>query len=406
MLAIPQAYLTFAQNQPRHALDWVNQLRASSLRYATQQGFPTTQNEAWKYTKLDRLTKEFFLPGLHNDNNLKPTSVEGLDAATLYIHNGHLVSHDGAAFTQFSKEPEKFESYFKQHSVSSSLNALNSALLNDIVRITEAPSKPLHIIYSNTQQDASYHTRVVIDLPAHSSLTLIESFHGSHAHAAYWHNNVVDITLADHASCHHYTLQHESDKAIHTRENHVHGKAHSRYQHFYFARGAQLGRQYSQVILEGMHAECALFGLVLAKGSQRMDFHPSILHATAECKSSQIVKQLVNDKAQANYYGQSIVPPKSQQSIAKQLNRNLLLSPHAKAMSRPELLIHADDVECAHGSATGPLDRDALFYLRARGMEEADARHLLIEGFSEEMLEYVELEPLKQWIHKHITDWL
>jgi Fe-S cluster assembly protein SufD len=160
------------------------------------------------------------------------------------------------------------------------------------------------------------------------------------------------------------------------------------------------------VRLEGRGAECRIDGATLVRGRQHADNTTEIVHAATDGTSRQVFKSVLDDRSRAVFQGRVRVEPGAQRTNAHQLNRNLLLAPGAEADSKPELVINADDVKCSHGATTGDLDRDALFYLRARGIDPDRARALLIEAFMVELIEAVAIPPAQALLAKALTDWL
>jgi Fe-S cluster assembly protein SufD len=135
--------------------------------------------------------------------------------------------------------------------------------------------------------------------------------------------------------------------------------------------------------------------LYLADADRLVDNHTTIDHARPHCPSHEIYKGILGGKARAVFNGKIIVRPDAQKTDAKQTNRALLLSDDALINTKPQLEIFADDVKCTHGAAIGQLDDDAIFYLRARGLTFAEARDMLIHAFAGEILERVQVEPLR-----------
>jgi Fe-S cluster assembly protein SufD len=147
-------------------------------------------------------------------------------------------------------------------------------------------------------------------------------------------------------------------------------------------------------------------GVYLARGDQHLDNTTVIDHLKPGSTSKEIYKGVIDDEATGVFQGRIVVHPNAQQTDAHQLNRNMLLSPKAHADAKPELLIYADDVKCSHGATVGDLEADALFYLRARGIPEAEARNLLIEGFIEEMVDRVVHPVMRDYLENMVATWL
>ena len=153
--------------------------------------------------------------------------------------------------------------------------------------------------------------------------------------------------------------------------------------------GAALSRDDIDVRFEGEGGECVLNGLFVVDGRRVADTHSRIDHARPHCTSRELYKGILDDQARGVFNGLVIVRPGAQKTDAWQMNRNLLLSREALVHSTPQLEILADDVKCKHGSTTGQLDAAALFYLRSRGIGEAEARGLLTWAFASDLLRHV-----------------
>jgi Fe-S cluster assembly protein SufD len=147
--------------------------------------------------------------------------------------------------------------------------------------------------------------------------------------------------------------------------------------------------------LGGEGGECTLNGLYLVNGNRLIDNHTTIHHAQPHCNSHELYKGILDDQARAVFNGKIIVAPDAQKTDAKQTNKALLLSEHAQINTKPELEIFADDVRCTHGATIGQLDADALFYLRARGLGEEQARRLLVHAFASDLLNRIAIEPIR-----------
>jgi Fe-S cluster assembly protein SufD len=160
--------------------------------------------------------------------------------------------------------------------------------------------------------------------------------------------------------------------------------------------GGGLSRNDASVRLEGEGAECALDGLFLAGQRQHMDAHTRIDHASPHCTSRELYNGVLDGKARGVFHGRIVVRPDAQKTSAFQANHNLLLSREALVNTTPALEIHADDVKCKHGSTTGQVDAQSLFYLRSRGIGEEAARALLVYAFAAEVISRVALPPVRR----------
>jgi len=213
----------------------------------------------------------------------------------------------------------------------------------------------------------------------------------------------------------------DADIALHARAKFVHGKivqnsthlaaTHVRvasggyYNNFSLLRGGAPIRNEIDVRLEGEEAQAALNGAMLLRASEHADTTTRITHASPNCASRQIYKTVLDGKSHGVFQGKIIVAKDAQKTDGYQLSRALLLSDQAEMDAKPELEIYADDVKCSHGSTIGDLDENAMFYLRARGLNEGQARALLIEAFVAEILDEVQVDEWKDIFRTEIESW-
>ena len=164
----------------------------------------------------------------------------------------------------------------------------------------------------------------------------------------------------------------------------------------FLSLGGNLLRNRLRVTLLGRHAECDLAGICLADDRQEMDYDILLTHEVPQCRSTQLFKNIVGGHAITRFNGLIKVVPDAQQTEAYQANHNLLASETAKAYTQPQLEIYADDVKCSHGATIGRLNPDELFYLRSRGIPQAEARLLQQMAFCNEVLEKISSAPLRE----------
>jgi len=194
----------------------------------------------------------------------------------------------------------------------------------------------------------------------------------------------------------HYKLQEESIKAFHVATLQVHQGRDSRFASHSISFGGQLVRNDINVLLDAEGAGCTLNGLFMASGRQHVDYHTRVDHAKPNGTSEEVYKGILDGRARGVFNGRVKVHPDAQKTDARQSNKNLLLSRDAEIDTKPELEIYADDVKCSHGATVGQLDEHVLYYLRSRGIGEAQARGLLTYGFAKDILDRVDLAPLRQ----------
>ena len=164
-----------------------------------------------------------------------------------------------------------------------------------------------------------------------------------------------------------------------------------------------LVRNNLNIVLDGEHIETHLNGLYLTNGNQVVDTHTVVDHRKPNCNSNELYKGIIEGKSSATFNGKIFVRKDAQKTNAFQSNKNILLSDDGTINTKPQLEIYADDVKCSHGTSTGKLDADKIFYLRARGLSEASAKKLLMHAFASEVVNTIKIEALREYVEEKIT---
>lgn len=233
-----------------------------------------------------------------------------------------------------------------------------------------------------------------VQVPENQSVTLIEKFE-SREKTPYTTQSHVVLSVAPQAKVTHYKLVLEGAQATHHSFLEVDvDRAASFSSHVFLLAGANI-RNTLHVRLKGEHADCSLNGLYIGGGKQVLETHTVIDHQKPHGSSREFYKGILDGESKGIFDGLVIVAQEAQKTDSAQMNKNLLLSSKARAHSVPELKILANDVKCKHGSTIGQLDPQQLFYLRSRGIPQAQARQLLIYAFASEMIELIESEELR-----------
>jgi Fe-S cluster assembly protein SufD len=223
--------------------------------------------------------------------------------------------------------------------------------------------------------------------------TIVESYVGQ-GRGGYFTNAVGEVVLGEAGVADFYKLQRESVQAWHLASLVVSQARKSAFaSHAITLGGAITRNEIASTLDEG--ADCTLNGLYEAMGRQLVDNHTTIDHAKPHGTSRQLYKGILDGHAHGVFNGKVIVRPDAQKTDAVQSNKNLVLSDDATIDTKPELQIFANDVKCRHGATIGQLDHDVLFYLRSRGIGEAEARRLLVHAFSSEILDQVKIERVR-----------
>jgi Fe-S cluster assembly protein SufD len=246
-------------------------------------------------------------------------------------------------------------------------------------------------------------TRNVIEVAAGSNATVIETQIGE---GEYLTNSVTEIRVGDGARLDRIKVEREAPSAVHLAQTHVTLGANAILRELTLTAGARVNRQNGTYIFAGQGSDAKIAGAYLLAGKQHADTRLLVEHRVPACVSRELFKCVMDDNARGIFQGKVIVAPGAQKTDGKQSSHGLLLSPTAEFDAKPELEIFADDVVCGHGATSGDLDHDYLFYLRSRGIPEAEAKSLLIAAFVGEAIETVENEALRDALVRFAENWL
>jgi Fe-S cluster assembly protein SufD len=346
-------------------------------------------------------------PELSRDT-LEPFLFDGAVRIQIVMVNGRLSTalSDMAALPKGLSISTSADAVAAAPSAASSLSGLpfvaqNTARFEEAIVIDVADKtvvdEPLHILFVNAPGAARAiaPARLFVRAGEQSQVTLIESYAGVSGGGVGFTNAVSDVVLAPAAVVRHYKLQREAASAFHVAAMFVRCDRGANFSSQSITLGGRLVRNDVFATLDGEGAECTLNGLYLAGGETLVDNHTTIDHAKAHCPSHEVYKGILSGKARAVFNGKIVVRQDAQKTDAKQTNKALLLSDEATINTKPQLEIFADDVKCTHGAAIGQLDEDAMFYLRARGISERDARDMLIHAFAGEILDHIAIDAVK-----------
>jgi Fe-S cluster assembly protein SufD len=402
-----------------NAPDWARSLRLSAITRFETLGFPTTKNEDWHFTSVAPIAeREFDLlaPPKHGVKaaQLVPFTFGARDWHTLVFVNGRYDAAlssvaglpDGITLVPLKQAYEALPLLVEQYVgkvaafEGETFTALNTAFLDDgavvhVGREVEV-ARPIHLLFVSDASagtgTAQPHNLIVLDRFAKA--TVIESYAGLGG-GAYFTNVVTEAVVGDGATLTHLKLQRESEKSYHVGTLDVRQARDSHLVSFSFAAGAALSRTNIYTELRGEGCGATLNGLYLGDGEQHLDHQTRIEHVEPNCYSREHYKGILDGSAHGVFNGKVYVHPAAQKTDGKQTNNTLLLSEKAQIDTKPQLEIFADDVKCTHGATVGRLDETALFYLKSRGIAARTARQLLTYAFAADVLESIELEPVR-----------
>ncbi len=262
--------------------------------------------------------------------------------------------------------------------------------------------KPVHLIFLNPGSSARLAaTHNSIRIGEGAGLTLIESHAASAGSQAF---SLIRLAIEANASLKHARLNLGGAKYLSSAVASL--GAGAQYEPSQIAIGPALVRAQALIRFDGEGARCHYAGAMLLRGHAHTDFTLIVDHAAPGCESRELVKAVLDGRARGVFQGKVIVRRDAQKTDGKQMANALLLSDEAEFDSKPELEIFADDVVCGHGATAGQLDEDMLFYLRARGIPELEARALLIAAFAAEAFDSVENEDLRGALLDEVDAWL
>jgi Fe-S cluster assembly protein SufD len=404
---------------------WLREARRSAFGTFERLGYPTMKDEDWHFTNIAPIAERRFDPSVEGRDVAGETLERfgyGQDWHTVVFINGRAVSRiegtavpKGISVSTLGAEIANDSQILRRHLFKlatpegAAFNALNAAMATDgaVIQIAAdtVADKPLHLLFivDPASANSAVQTRNLILAARHSECTVIESY-VTVGGDAYFTNAVTEVFVAEGARLSHYKIQDESRNAFHVGTFHAIQKETSRYESFSFATGARLSRTNVYTTLAGDAAEAVLNGLYMVDGSQHVDHQTRIEHVAPNCPSHELYKGILDGHSHGVFNGKVYVHPEAQKTDGKQSNNNLLLSDGARVDTKPQLEIFADDVKCTHGATVGRLDETALFYMRSRGVGPAEAKRLLTYAFAADVLEKIELEPLRSALEAQVLE--
>ncbi|MBL8962217.1 MAG: Fe-S cluster assembly protein SufD [Gemmatimonadetes bacterium] len=400
---------------------WLRDLKSRAVASVEAHGFPTTKNEDWHFTSPAPITEAAFDP--MRASTTAPTAADLAAVAfvpdawpTLVFVNGRHAPHlsrvrglpDGVRVMSLAsawhEEPTLVERHLGRHArfeeQALAFTALNTAWMQDgafvSVPANVTVAEPIHLLFVTDAQGAGgmAHPRNLLVVGTHARVTVVEQYVTT-SDSGYLTNSVTEAAVGDGATLTHHKLQREGRQAFHVGHIEATLGRDSHYVSFAFSTGAALARSNIYTALAGEGCGATLNGLYMLGGSQVSDHQTRIEHAQPNCYSREHYKGVLDDASHGVFNGKVYVHAIAQKTDGKQTNNTLLLSPDARIDTKPQLEIFADDVKCTHGATVGQLDDRMAFYLKSRGIGAAAARQLLTYAFAADVIETIELEPLR-----------
>ena len=406
---------------------WLQELRQSAANWVRHSILPTTREEEWRFTDLSSLRKVQF--------NIETVNYASLEFDILpEAANSRLVFVNGVFAPELSAvsdlpsgivvsnlaglsavEQEGVRQYLAQaEGAQEVFTALNTAGITDAavvwVKKNVVVETPIHLVFISVVGETATisQPRCLVVAESGSQVTLVEEYTNrlraasrredakSAEEGVYLTNAVTEVWVGDNAQVSHTRVEQEGAEAFHIGKTAIAQARDSRYTCHAITLGAKLSRHNLEILQTGEQTQTTLNGLTVISGKQLSDTHSAIALNYPHGTSDQLHKCIVGDRAHAVFNGKVFVPKLAQLTNASQLNRNLLLSSKARVDTKPQLEITADNVKCAHGATVSQLEDDEIFYLQSRGIDENDARKLLINAFAAEVINQIPIPSLRE----------
>ena len=372
-----------------------------------QNGFPGKKNEDWKFLDLNQAIKsnienlDYFNENLPNEVDPK-IYVDGLEHNKIVFINGRIEKIDFKY-----EESDKFEikDQFDSENLLNEVNSLvdlNSALTNKYykfqVKKHYTVKKPV-IIYSLTTSKISsknINIRLDFDLESNSSIKIIDySIDKSKNNFV---NIVYNFNLEKDAILKNYKLDKEENNNIKYSYNNINLDTNSVAENFILSSGSSFIKNEINCNLNGKYSSAFVNGIFNLDNNKNHEIRTSINHLNENTKSYQLIKSVLGENTKSAYQGKIFVKSNAQKTDGYQLSKAILLSDNAEFNAKPELEIYADDVKCSHGSASGSLNQESIFYIMSRGLNYIEAKELLINGFLLDVVEKITDNEIKNLI--------
>ncbi|MGZ3885223.1 MAG: Fe-S cluster assembly protein SufD [Bacteroidia bacterium] len=381
-----------------------------AIRYLEEKGIPNNKHEDYKYCNLEAVFRKDFKSISNQVNAVNDIRSHQLAGCTnIAIVNGeyNAALSDTAQGITISTIEQADKNIISAHLTkyadvnSDAFIAMNTAFSTKglCIHIEGIAGLPIHIInIVSAKEQVLINPRQLIIAGANSKATIIESFVSENNTANVFVNHLSEVVIGENAKLNSYRLQNESLNTFHVNTTQVSVNRYGNYTTNTFTFGGALVRNNLNMVLASELCEGHLNGLFLTKGTQLVDNHTLVDHRKPNCQSNELYKGIAKDKSTGIFNGKIYVRKDAQKTNAYQSSKNILLSDDATINTKPQLEIYADDVKCSHGTSTGKVDENALFYLKARGIGEEKARNLLLQAFAQELTEKIEVEALKEKI--------
>jgi len=403
----------------------LNNIRIKNLNIFKEKGFPSKREENWKYTDLKTILSNN-LSTLEIPNNKRTSQYNSEWLLKDFKHNQIVLVNGDFVSSDFSfedkekikikplkivlngeKDSEKIGDYFTDQQ--NSLTSLNHALVNDgiFLEIEDNYSfnKPLIIynFFNKFSENKIINNKSFISLGKNSKLNLLEYYKAEDS-IKYFNNTIHNYSIQKNAMLKKFSIDSNLDNSYGYHLTNVKSYSNSIFENFLFSSGSSFVKNEIHCNLLESFSSCFVNALMFLSNQQHHELKTNINHKNEHCKSSQLVKSVLLDKSNGTYQGKIYVTKDAQKTDGYQLSKALVLSENSAFNSKPELEIYADDVKCSHGSTTGNIDQNSIFYLMSRGLSKEQANKMLVEGFLNEAIETITEPNIQSLISKLFID--
>ena len=411
----------------QHSTEVMNAVRDQAFGDFQAQGFPTRKVERCKYTDMEKLFEPDYGLNLKrldipvNPYNAFKCDVPNLSTSLYFIVNDAFYSKNdpkaplpegviiGSLKEEADRHPELIGKYYARIAKTDedAVTALNTMLAQDGLLVYV----PKHVVVDRAIQvinilrsdvDLMVNRRVLVILEEGADIKLLFCDHAADDRN-FLATQVIEAYVGDNASLHLYCLEETHAKNKRVSNLYIKQEANSRVNHTIITLHNGITRNKTDLTLSGEGASCVLNGCVIADKEQHVDNNTLIDHQAAHCDSKELYKYVLDDKATGAFAGKVLVRQGAHQTTSEERNNNIFATKEARMFTQPMLEIYADDVKCAHGSTVGQLNDAALFYMQQRGISQKEAKLLLELAFINEVVDTIQLEPLRDRLH-HLVE--
>ena len=410
-----------------HAPESMNVVRDTAFEDFRKQGFPTKKVERYKYTDIQKLFEPDY--GVNLSRLQIPVDpyeafrcdVPNLSTSLYFVVNdmffhddkpkGHLP--EGVIIGSMRDYPELVAKYYTKLAKTSedAITALNTMLAQDGLLVyvpkntkVDRAIQVINILKATPQNaqrvvpDLMVNRRVLIVLEESAEIKMLFCDHAADDRN-FLATQVIEAYVGDNASLDLYCMEETHNKNVRLSNVYIDQQANSRVNHNVITLHNGITRNKLDLTFSGEGAECQCYGCVIADKQQHIDNNTLIVHKVPHCTSQELYKYVLDDKATGAFAGRVLVEHGAQKTTSQMTNQNLTATKEARMYTQPMLEIYADDVKCAHGSTVGQLNDAALFYMRQRGISLQEAKVLLQNAFINEVIDHMQLEPLRDRLH-------